>query len=338
MSKKNEYAVPDPLNGPSLVQQELERQREEDEKKRAEAAAAAAAGRTDVPLFTGGTASVPTGLATDPSTALAVSDHVAKSKTVGLGEGLGAPVTKGRFDHLFGASPEAAVAQKDARGSALQAMFDERRKTAEKARTDNVALARYNALGNLITTLVQPIGWGAAGTTGAYQPYDNRAYLDAYSRAVKAADDVRNIGTQEAEYNYKIADEDYRRALAQEAEERKNQFSLNKMQEEYDRKAAAAQTKYEQDMAKEKAKADYRMALAEFNATHKITGRSGNGSRYTADERRKNELLKGYLEYATGQEKILRQPMTYEEWLKDKGLSISDSSSGGGDTRPLADI
>lgn len=243
---------------------------------------------------------------------------------------LAPPVKKERYGYLFGESPEAKLAGAS-RDSAFQNWLNTRKQTAEKARTDNVAMARYNAMGNLLTTLVQPIGWaaggGAAGATGIYEPYDDRAYLEAFNRAVKASDDLRNIGTAEGEYQFKVADEQYRQALEREEEERKNQFNLTKLEEQYRQKVDLAQQKFDQDIAKEQEKAKLRMELAEFNAAHRIVGRGSGGGTFTADERRKNELLKAYLEYAQKEREYKREPSDYQTWLKGLGYYTADATN-----------
>ena len=126
-------------------------------------------------------------------------------------------------DLIFGSPLEQAQSQRDA---SFQNWLNQRRASVEKQRTDDIKMAKYNALGNALTTMVQPIGWAIGGSTGDVQPYDNRQYLEAFNRAVKASDDLRNIGDMEAEYQFKLADEDYRRQLALEDRQRQRAESL----------------------------------------------------------------------------------------------------------------
>lgn len=178
------------------------------------------------------------------------------------------------FASIFGGTPDTQLAR-DARNSAFQAMLNTRKQTAEKQRTDDVKMARYNALGNLLTTMVQPIGWGIGGgfsgsSTGGVQKYDDRQYIAAFNRAVKAADDIRNIGTAEEEYKFKLADEDYRRAMTLEDEERRRRQA----NEDYERKRQIAM---EEEEARENARMErlqqeyeLRTKLAEVQNAGKI--------------------------------------------------------------------
>ena len=226
------------------------------------------------------------------------------------------------FASIFGESPSVAKAREN-RNSAFQAMLDTRRQTAEKQRTDDVRLARYNAFGNVLTTMVQPLGW-AAGSTGGVQKYDDRQYISAFSRAVKAADDIRNIGTAADEYRFKLADEDYKKALAREEEARSRAFKLEEAERKYQQKLDEMDLKHRNDMEKEAAKAEARMRIAEFNAAHKITSRS---SGFGIDERMKLKLIDQYGRYANEERSYGREPMKYPEWLAENGYSFTEMST-----------
>jgi len=112
----------------------------------------------------------------------------------------------------------------ETRNSLLQQMFDARRQDLEKERTDSTRMALYNSFGNLLRTMVQPIGWAGGRATAGVQPYDERQYLDAYNRAVRASDDIRNLGFQENQLRLNYADRD-----VQNAERRLN---INEMRDE----------------------------------------------------------------------------------------------------------
>ena len=130
------------------------------------------------------------------------------------------------YASIYGES-QATKQARENRNGMFQSFLDTRRKAAEQQRTDDVKMAKYNALGNVLTSMVQPLGWHAGGgSTGGVQPYDNRQYLEAFNRAVKASDNLRNIGLAEDEYKFKIADEDYRRMLALDDEARRRQQKL----------------------------------------------------------------------------------------------------------------
>ena len=97
----------------------------------------------------------------------------------------------------------------------FQKMLDERKASLEAQRTDNVRLARFNALGNALRTMVQPLGWAIGGSTASVQPYDNRQYLEAFNRAVKADQDLRNLAGAQEEYALKLGEHATQRAEAE---------------------------------------------------------------------------------------------------------------------------
>ena len=147
------------------------------------------------------------------------------------------------FANIFG-GPTAQKAR-EARDTAYQTMLNTRRQNAVQQRTDDVKMARWNAMGNLLTTMVQPLGWAVGGkgtgVTGGVQRYDDRQYVSAFNRALKDADDIRNIGSADAEYKFKVANDDYSRALKLEDEERQHKIA----NEEYDRRKREEGIEYE---------------------------------------------------------------------------------------------
>jgi hypothetical protein len=76
-----------------------------------------------------------------------------------------------------------------------------------KERTDNVKMAKFAALGNALRSMVQPLGWAVGGgkTTAAYQPYDEREYIQAFNRALQADRELRNVNLKDADYQFKTA-------------------------------------------------------------------------------------------------------------------------------------
>ena len=231
---------------------------------------------------------------------------------------------KNIYASIFGESPETRKARGD-RDTAFQAMLDSRKQSVEKQRTDDVKMARYNALGNVLTSMVQPLGWAAGGSSAGVQPYDNRQYIEAFNRAVKASDNLRNIGTAEDAYRFKLADEDYRRKLALDDAARERAFREEDLERKYQQKMEEQQRKFENDMAKINRQGEIKMQIAEFNAAHKIVNRSTGQS---ADWRMKSKLLDGYNRYATQEASYGREPISYPEWLERSGFSINEESSG----------
>ena len=238
--------------------------------------------------------------------------------------------TKERYASIFGENPATKQAAEQ-RDSAFQSWLNTRKQAAEQQRTSDANMARYNAFGNLLTTMVQPIGWGVGGgfsgaNTGGVQPYDQRQYLEAFNRAVKASEDLRNIGTLEGEYDFKLADENYRRALALEDEARKRRYAQEDLEQKANQRIAEINQKFENDMAKINRQGEIRQQIAEFNATHKIASKSTGLS---IDERMKLQLLKQYGDHVKNREAYNQTPLPYEEWLDTMGYSSSGAPSSG---------
>ena len=87
-----------------------------------------------------------------------------------------------------------------------QDMLNAYRAELQKERTDNVKMARFAALGNVLTSMVQPLGWSVGGGglgRGATGGYDNREYIAAFNRAIKSGEDLRNVNLKDAEFQYK---------------------------------------------------------------------------------------------------------------------------------------
>ena len=230
------------------------------------------------------------------------------------------------YASIFGESPETKQA-KQARNSAFQAMLDSRKQSVEKQRTDDVKMARYNALGNVLTSMVQPLGWAAGGSSAGVQPYDNRQYIESFNRAVKADDDLRNIGTAEAEYKFNLADQDYRRRLSLDDAARNRAFREEDIERKYQQDMEKQDKKHQQEMDKVNRQGEIRMQIAEFNASHKIVNRSTGLS---MSEREKLKMIDAYNRYATNEESYGRTPMSYPEFLASRGFSASEAGGGSG--------
>lgn len=96
-------------------------------------------------------------------------------------------------------------AARDAESSLFQQLLNTRKEDVQKERTNNIRMASFNSLGNALRTLAQPIGWAAGGATAGVQPYDNRQYLESFNRAVKAGEDLRNIGNLDMQFQLDMA-------------------------------------------------------------------------------------------------------------------------------------
>lgn len=212
------------------------------------------------------------------------------------------------------------------------ALFEKRRQAAEKERTDAVRMAKYNALGNALTTMVQPLGWAAGGATGGVQPYDNRAYLDAFNRAVKANDDIRNVGLAEEEYPFQLQEEQRQRDLAWEDFKKKQDY-------EYAKKSEYAKQRHAEELEKINARGENRMTLEQFKTKYKTTGRNG----VPVEEKMLSTAWTRYLNYKDKHDTDVGRGITrenlpsFEDWvgseygwiIKPQGNSDGSASVSG---------
>ena len=237
------------------------------------------------------------------------------------------------FASIFGETP-ATKAARENRDSAFQAMLDTRKQVAETARTDNVRMARANALGNILTTMVQPLGWAIGGrgnhaNTGGVQTYDNRAYLDAFNRAVKATDDVRNIGTAEDEYKLKLADEAYKRQLALDDQMRNAAIRQAQLETQAQQKLDYEKQRQADELEKIEARGEVQKWLAEYKATHRVVGRGG----LSVDDRALIAARNNYEQYRRTRATQGLQPLTFEQYMKNEGYEVQDTTKTGGGSK-----
>ena len=221
----------------------------------------------------------------------------------------------GVYDSIFG--PERTETEKtelekldEARRQTYQEMIENRKKALQKQQTADYRLASFNALGNALRTMVQPVGWAAGGSTAGVQPYDERQYLESFNRAAKATDDLRNLGMLEDQFKYKLADEDYQTKLAIETARAKEQREL-----------AAYKAKADIDLANKiklaNNKYDLDKMLTEVKAAYKITDKS---TKLSVKDRVLLKQLQGYQENENRREALGLPSRTFPEYLKEKGM------------------
>lgn len=246
------------------------------------------------------------------------------------------------YASIFGESPATQQARAN-RDSAFQAMLDTRKKAAEEQKTADETMARYNAFGNLLTTMVQPLGWGVGGgfnggNTGGVQKYDDRQYLAAFNRAVKDAENLRNIGTQQEEYRLKLADEDYKRAIANDQAYRNAVLTevadtrRARLKQEADARNFELRSKLNQEQIAG------RIAVAEATARAKYQFRTTGGGR-ASDSVRDNLIKRANAAYAAilqdyNKKKMagiegLQEPPTYDDFLQQFGAQNGVSVTTG---------
>ena len=221
--------------------------------------------------------------------------------------------------------------------SYIQSLFDERRKAAEKERTNQLALASYNSLGNALRSLAQPLGWWAGGSTVGVQPYDRRAYLDAFNRAVAAGSDLRNIDNQETQFLINRAEYDRRQVeeleqyKARRKEDLEYQKQLYGVRGEYLDKQIAGRIQ----VAEASAKAKYKFKIGNTKATDSfrdsIIKRAGMA--YAA-------IIKDYEISRQNGAEGLKEPISFDEFLKkfasENGYTLEGTESAVSSANPTS--
>lgn len=252
------------------------------------------------------------------------------------------------YAFLFGDSQAAQQAAAQ-RGTQFQSWLNTRKQAYERQRTSDVNMAKYNALGNLLTTMVQPVGWAAGnrgtGATGGFQPYDNRQYIAAFNRAVKAADDIRNIGTQEGEYQFKLADEAYRRQLALDDSMREHTLRQQELEQRDQYKQAQQEQLYQLKGELESQKAAARIERDAQNALLKYRFQIG-GRKASADDSKAfvTKATNAYFAIVQDYEKkraaniAVQAPPAFEDFMKQYGRQNGVTVTEGSDAASASPV
>lgn len=233
------------------------------------------------------------------------------------------------YDSVFGPEPTPA----ETREARFQDWINSRKQAIEQQRTDDVRMARINALGNVLTTMVQPLGWAiggkGTGVTGGVQPVDNRQYLQAFERAVKANDDLRNIGTLEGEYQFKLAEDEARRAQALEDFEQKQAINLETQRRIFDMRSQLSQQQME-----ERIKVAEATAKAKFQFSTRGGGKVAESVRDNLLKRANTAYAQILADYYKKKEigiENLQEPPSYDEFLKkfasENGYAVAESQN-----------
>ena len=247
------------------------------------------------------------------------------------------------IDSVFGPKEQTHSASEQAaavRDQRFQDWLNSRKQAVEQQRTDATKMARFNALGNVLTTMVQPLGWAVGGSTAGVQPVDNRQYLDAFNRAVKASDDLRNIGTLEGEYQFKLADENYRRQLALEDEQRKQAQALDAYEQKANLDLEKQKQVYGLRSQLSQQQMEERIKVAEATAKAKYQFSTRGGGKITESVRdnllkRANaayaQVLADYYKKKNVGIENLQEPPSYDEFLKQfasqNGYAVAESQN-----------
>lgn len=242
------------------------------------------------------------------------------------------------LDSIFGASDNNDVADAlNARNNNFQSWLNTKKKAVEAQRKESVDIARYNALGNVLTAMAQPIAWKQGGATVAAPAPDQRQYLESFNKAVKANEDLRNIGDMEAEYQFKLADDNYRRELAIANEERKQQLEIDKQRQIFDMRR-----KLNQEQIEGRIKVAEASARAKYNFSaggKKVTESVRDNLLKRANTAYANILADYYKKKQVGIEN-LQEPPSYDEFLKqfasENGYQVADSQNAKPESQTVA--
>ena len=111
-----------------------------------------------------------------------------------------------RDPSIFGAFAYDVNAADQALDQSINDMLQAQYQATEKRRTDAAKMAQIAALGNVLQTAFAPVGWiGQRGATSQVANPDSRQYITAFNEALKAQQDLGNIGMQAAQMRLNMA-------------------------------------------------------------------------------------------------------------------------------------
>lgn len=111
-----------------------------------------------------------------------------------------------RDPSIFGAFAYDINAADQALDQSINDMLQAQYQATEKRRTDAAKMAQIAALGNFLQTAFAPVGWiGQRGATSRVANPDSRQYITAFNEALKAQQDLGNIGINAAQMRLNIA-------------------------------------------------------------------------------------------------------------------------------------
>lgn len=111
-----------------------------------------------------------------------------------------------RDPSIFGAFAYDINAADQALDQRINDMLQAQYQATEKRRTDAAKMAQIAALGNVLQTAFAPVGWiGQRGATSQVANPDSRQYITAFNEALKAQQDLGNIGINAAQMRLNIA-------------------------------------------------------------------------------------------------------------------------------------
>lgn len=268
------------------------------------------------------------------------------------------------IDSVFG--PKMAAVEKaeqtpvekaeQVRSQTLSDIFSAARQRTEQQRTDDIRMAKFNALGNALTTLVQPLGWAiggkGTGVTGGVQPYDNRQYLEAFNRAVKASDDLRNIATKEDELRFQLAQQDYEWERARAERQIKRQEDTEDYQKKADidvkKQSEIIANRHTARMKEIDQRYGWQKDIAEIRGKYRITqnGKDVSDSAQLDAEKKFNTAWKDYttriatLDVTPGIDmsnvRIMTKEEFYKWYMEGEGYHVQEKSGGSGSSSPTA--
>lgn len=245
------------------------------------------------------------------------------------------------FDRIF--APDTQIRKlENEYAKSFQAMLDSKKASLESRRTSDARMATYNALGNALTTMVQPIGWAVGGHTAGVQKYDDRQYLDAFNRALKARDAIRDLDSAQDEFYFKLEGDRYNREIKNIEADDQRRKNLEDWKAKEAITSASQQALYNQrlanDLTKIDAQGEWKLQVEQFKASHRVTkGGISVDDRFLMMARKEFEAYKRFCKQSG-----IPVP-SFEEYLKDQqGCDVSNApstkSSGGGGKPQKTDL
>lgn len=167
----------------------------------------------------------------------------------------------------------------------------------EKRRTDAAKLAKVAALGNVLQTAFVPFGWiGQKGATSQVAAPDSRQYVTAFNEALKAQQDLANVGVNAAKMRLDLANRRAERAYQAQQRRDDREFSAKlqrqnmEFQAENNRKNMEFQAEMQKQVRKDSAELQKELANLKFEQSKELARIQAGNSMALYDRQSQNRI------------------------------------------------
>lgn len=202
-----------------------------------------------------------------------------------------APTGKASVYGAFAYDPDAEL------NKSINELLQEQVKATEKRRTDAAKLAQIAALGNVLQTAFAPVGWiGQRGATSQVANPDSRQYITAFNEALKAQQDLANVGVNAAKMRLDLANRRAERAYQAQQRRDDREFSAKlqrqnmEFQAENQRKNMEFQAEMQKQVRKDSAELQKELANLKFEQSKELARIQAGNSMALYDRQSQNRI------------------------------------------------